>query len=113
MAQQLRTLDAALGQQTYNWAEQTYAADTAMTQQSVQNYLQMSQLGLRLARQNLQDYNNIYRPEMAQLANEAGSYSSAARQQVNMGAAEAQSEAGSQAGLQAAQQQLAELWHQS
>ena len=106
LAQQLAALDAALGQQTYNWAAQTYAADTAMTQQSVQNYLQMSQLGLGLAQQNLQDYNNIYRPEMAQLANEAGSYSSAARQQVNMGAAEAQSEAGSQAGLQAAQQQL-------
>ena len=105
-AQNFAYTAAALGEQTYQWASQTYAADTAMTQESVANYLQMSQLGLGLAQQNLTDYNNIYRPEMAQLANEAGSYSSAARQEVNMGAAEAQSEAGSNAGLSAAQQQM-------
>ena len=105
-AQNFAYTAAALGEQTYQWASQTYAADTAMTQESVANYLQMSQLGLGLANENLADYNNIYRPEMAQLANEAGSYSSAARQEVNAGAAEAQSEAGSQAGLSQAQQQL-------
>lgn len=105
-AQNFAYTAAALGQQTYQWAQQTYAADTAMTQESVADYLQMSQVGLGLANENLTDYNNIYRPEMAQLANEAGSYSSAARQEVNEGAAEAQSEAGSNAGLSAAQQQL-------
>ena len=97
---------AGLGQQTYNWATQAVNTDNAMTDESVQDYLQMSQEGLGLANENLTDYNNIYRPEMAQLADEAGSYSSAARQEVNEGAAEAQSEAGSNAGLSQAAQQL-------
>ena len=97
---------AGLGQQTYNWATQAVNTDNAMTDESVQDYLQMSQEGLGLANENLTDYNNIYRPEMAQLADEAGSYSSAARQEVNEGAAEAQSEAGANAGLSQAAQQL-------
>jgi len=106
LALSLANFAANLASQTYQWAAQTYQGTSAMTTEAVQNYLQMSQLGLGLANENLDDYNNIYRPEMAQLADEAGSYSSAARQEVNEGAAEAQSEAGSNAGLTQAQQQL-------
>jgi hypothetical protein len=79
---------AALGEQVFNWAVQTQATDTAMTNAAVTNYLNMSGIGLGLAQQQLQQYEGTYVPEMQQLASEAGSYSSAARQAVNAGAAE-------------------------
>ena len=110
-AQSAAALDIAnaaanLGNYTYNWALNNYATTSAMTGEAVNNYLQMSQYGLGLAQTQLNQYNNTYVPEMNQLAQEAGSYSSAGREAVNAGAAESASQQGTQAGINAATQNL-------
>ena len=97
---------AALGESTYQWALQNYNTTSAMTGQAVQNYLQMSQYGMGLAGETLNQYNQTYVPEMQQLAGLAGTYSSPARTAVNMGAAESGVAQGTQAGINAATQNL-------
>jgi hypothetical protein len=85
LALQIAQAAAMLGDQTYNWAVQNYADTSSMTADTVNNYYKMSQQGAQLAGENLSDYNNIYRPEMQQFANEAADYSSDARVRANMG----------------------------
>lgn len=97
---------AALGSYTFNWALNNYATTSAMTTQAVSNYLQMSGYGLGLAKNQLNQYESTYVPEMQQLAQLAGTYTSPARTAVNMGAAEAQSTQGTQAGIDAATKNL-------
>ena len=106
-ALQIAQLAASYGSYTFNWAQQNYAATTAMTDQSVSNFLSTSQLGLTAAKQMIAQYNNTYVPEMGQLADLAGTYSSSARVAVNAGAAESASEQGSSTGLDAAKMNLA------
>src|SRR5208283_4580193 len=97
---------ANLGNETYNWAQNAYAGDTAMTDEAVGNYLNMSQQGLNLANTQTSDYNNIYRPEDQQLANLASTYSSTAEQNLNAGAAESDVKQGAAAGLDSAKMNL-------
>ena len=59
-----------------------------------------------LAQTTQNQYNNIGAPQLANLNNQAGSYSSGARQQFQAGAAEAGSVQGSYSGLAASQQAL-------
>jgi len=106
VAQQIAQTAAQLGQYTFNWAIQNYAATTAMTNQAVQQYLQMSSYGLNAAKQQLQQYQNQYVPEMQQLGQLAGTYSSTGREALNAGQAESASAQGTNAGLAAATQNL-------
>lgn len=94
------------GNNVMNWANSQVAPNTAVTNDVVGNYLGASQLALSGAQNASDDYNNIYRPEQAQLADLAGSYSSSARARVNAGAAAADSIAGSQAGINNSLSQL-------
>ena len=96
---------ASLGNYTFNWALNNFDTTTAMTDQAVNNYMQMSQYGMGLAGETLQQYQS-YVPEMQQLQQLAGTYSSPARTAVNMGAAESATAQGTQAGINAATQNL-------
>ena len=96
---------ANLGNYTFNWALQNYNTTSAMTDQAVQNYMQMSQYSMGLAGETLKQYQS-YVPEMQQLQTLAGTYSSPARTAVNMGAAESGVAQGTQAGIDAATQNL-------
>ena len=97
---------ASLGNYTFNWALQNFDNTTAMTDTAVNNYLQMSQYGLGLAQNQLQQYQQTYVPEQQQLAQLAGTYTSPARVAVNMGASEAATTQGMQAGIDAATKNL-------
>ena len=79
---------AGVGSYLVNWAQQVYAQTSAITNQMVNDFLTTSQYGMSLAKTQLTQYEGTTVPEMQQLANEAGDYSSTPRIQYNMGAAE-------------------------
>ena len=79
---------AGVGSYLTQWAQNVYAQTSAITNQMVSSFLSTSQYGMTLAQTQLNQYENTTIPEMQQLANEAGDYSSNARIDYNMGAAE-------------------------
>ena len=79
---------AGVGSYLTQWAQNVYAQTSAITNQMVSSFLSTSQYGMTLAKTQLNQYENTTIPEMQQLANEAGDYSSNARVDYNMGAAE-------------------------
>lgn len=94
------------GNQVLQYAQSQVAPNTAVTDATVGNYLQGAQTANQLAGETAADYNNIYRPEDAQLAQEAGQYSSGARQQFNAGQAAAGAIQGADTGIQSSMAQL-------
>lgn len=95
-----------LGNNFYQWATQQLPADANVTGQSVGRYFDASNKMFGAANTFMDQYNNTYAPEMQQLANTAGEYSSAARQRVNAGRAVADVMQGSNAAKQQNMQQL-------
>src|SRR5665213_3493224 len=95
---QLSGVAAGLAQQMNNWAQQTYAKTSQVTDQAVGNFFQASQQMAGLSSEMTGQYNNLFAPENAALVNDANSYASTDRQQVDMGQAGAtQAQAGDQA----------------
>src|SRR5258708_4931200 len=95
---QLSAYAQGLAGQMYNWAQNTFAQTSNITNQAVSNFFntsqQMSGMSSRLADQ----YNNLFAPENAQLVADANSYASPQRMAVDMGQAGAtQAQAGQQA----------------
>lgn len=88
ISDQIAQLAAALGVQVFNWAQSTYAQTSAVTDQSINNFLSTSQIGLQAAEQMLSQYQNVTVPEINQLASMAAEYNSPGRISQNMGAAE-------------------------
>ncbi len=88
ISDQIAQLAAALGVQVFNWAQSTYAQTSAITDQSINNFLSTSQIGLQAAQQMLSQYENVTVPEINQLASMAAEYNSPGRISQNMGAAE-------------------------
>ncbi len=92
---QLSGVAAGLAQQMNAWAQQQYAKTSAITEQAVGNFFQVSQRMLGFSNSLTDQYNNLFAPQNAQLVAEANSYASPARMQVNMGMAGAtQAQAG-------------------
>lgn len=82
----------------YGWAQGVYAHTSAITDQAVQNFFNVSQQMTGLANNMTGQYNNLFAPENAQLVADANSYASPERMAVDMGMAGAtQSQAGDQA----------------
>jgi len=90
----------------YQWGLNQYASTSAMTNASIDNYLAASQQNMNLATQTQQQYETTTVPEINQQANMAAQYTSPSRVGINMGAAESQSEQGTNAALTAAKQNL-------
>lgn len=97
---------ATLGQAQYGWAQQQFAASSALTGQVVNNYLAASQQAMTLANNNLQRYTQIFQPLENQLVQDANSYASPARIALNMGAAESATGQAMDQGRINAEQQL-------
>ncbi len=86
----LGELSASLAQAQYAWGQQQFAQNSTLTNQVVGNYLTSFGTLSGAANQALSQYNQMFVPEMNQLVTDANDYSSAARMQYNMGAAESQ-----------------------
>ena len=103
---QLAQFAEQLAAQQYNWGQQQYADTSAMTDESVDNFLNASQNDMTMANQAANQYYQTTVPEIQQQASEAAQYGSAARTGINMGMAESQSQQGTNAALAAAKQNL-------
>jgi len=104
--QQIAAYAAQLASSQEQWGQNQYAATSAVTNNSIDNYLAASQQDMNLANQTTNQYENTTVPEINQQANEAAQYASAGRIGVNMGAAESQSMQGTNAAMAAAKQNL-------
>ena len=107
LSQMISQLSEQYGTNVFNWAQSQIAPNTALTNQAVGTFMNAANTDFNLANSTAAAYNNIGAPELATVNNNANAYASAPQQAVNAGAAEANSEQGSQAGLSAAQQNLA------
>ncbi|HXO47871.1 MAG TPA: hypothetical protein VN897_11395, partial [Mycobacterium sp.] len=95
---QISGVASGMAQQLYNWAGQTFAQTSAITNQAVGNFFQASSQMMGLSQNLTNQYNNLFAPENAQLVADANSYASPARMDVDMGMAGAtQAQAGSDA----------------
>lgn len=106
LAYLLAQASAKYGDTVFNWAKNSLAPNTAVTDQAIGNYFDAAANQEAASKGMLGTYNNLYVPEESQLADLASQYGSTARQQFNAGQAIANSEQGSNAGLVDAQQQL-------
>ena len=103
---QIAEAAAALGNQTYDWAQSTLAPDAALTDANIADYQNYAGGMNGLSNNLVSDFNNYYTPEMVNSVNQAGAYGSTAKEQVNAGAAEANSAQGTQAASAAAKQAM-------
>ena len=108
-ALQLAQIAGALGQQQYQWAQNTFGQLQGETADNVNNFITSANQGLDLAGNTIGQYENTYVPLQNQLVQDAGSYSSTARQNYNMGAAGSAAAQSTTAGLNAAKQNLTSM----
>ncbi len=94
---QISGVASNLANQMYSWANGVFAQTSAVTNQAVGNFFNVSQKMLGLSGNLTDQYNNLFAPENAQLVADANSYASPARMAVDMGQAGAtQAQAGDQ-----------------
>jgi hypothetical protein len=79
--------DAGVSQ--YGWAKDQYTKNQDIADYTIPKYETASGKAMNLADEQLNDYNNLYRPAMKQFADTAATYASAPRIAANMGKAEA------------------------
>ena len=92
---QISGVASGLANQMLGWANGVFAQTSAVTNQAVGNFFQVSQQMLGLSGKLTDQYNNLFAPENAQLVADANSFNSEARQKVDMGMAGAtQAQAG-------------------
>lgn len=88
----------SLAQQMQGWATSTYAQTSNITNQAVNNFLDVSQKMTGFAGGMIDQYNNLFAPENRQLIQDANTYASPERMKLNMGMAGATAtQAGNQA----------------
>src|ERR1039458_500611 len=106
LSAQIAAYAAQLAASQEQWGQNQYAATSAVTNNSIDNYLAASQKDMSLANQTMNQYQQTTVPEINQQATEAAQYASPSRVGINMGAAESQSMQGTNAAMQAAKQNL-------
>lgn len=95
---QIAQYSQSLASQMSSWADSTYAKTSNITDQAVNNFLATSQKMTGFAGGMIDQYNNQFAPENAQLIQDANSYASPERMKLDMGMAGAtQAQAGDQA----------------
>ena len=103
---QLSQLMNEMGQNQYQWGQTQFNNAAGVTDQAINNNLQVANYGMNQAA-NLQGrYQNIYEPLSNQYIQEAGTYASTPRIQYNMGQAQSAAAQANQAGQNNAIQQL-------
>lgn len=92
---QISGVASGLANQMLGWANGVFAQTSAVTNQAVGNFFNVSQQMLGLSGKLTDQYNNLFAPENAQLVQDANSYASDARMKADMGMAGAtQAQAG-------------------
>jgi len=92
---QISGVASGLAQQMLGWASGVFAKTSAVTDQAVGNFFNVSQQMGSLSNNLTSQYNNLFAPENAQLVADANSYASPERMAVDMGQAGArQAQAG-------------------
>lgn len=86
---QFGNLAGSLSQQQYNWAQDQFANNSALTNQNINDYLKNSDMGFQGASRDFQNYNDIFTPAADSLTKDWQSYVSPERVSSEMGAAEA------------------------
>ena len=104
--QAIAAASAQLGASQYQWGLNQYANTSAVTNNSIDNYLSASQQDMSLAQQTQQQYEQTTAPEINLQAQQAAQYTSPSRIGINMGAAESQSQQGSAAAAQQLRQEM-------
>lgn len=85
---QLSKLLEALGENQYNWAMQQFNNGMGITNQNINQYLDLAGKGAGLAQNLLSRYTDVFEPLMDQFIQQAGSYASEGRQRFMAGQAE-------------------------
>jgi hypothetical protein len=106
LSAQIAAYAAQLAASQAQWGQNQYARTSAVTNNSIDNYLAASQQDMSLANQSMNQYQQTTVPEINQQATEAAQYASPSRVGINMGAAESQSMQGTNAAMAAAKQNL-------
>jgi len=105
-ALQLAQIEQQLGANTYNWANQQYANTSALTDQTIGNYLGNAGAAQGMAGQAINQYNQQGVPQINNLFNEANTYASNARIAQAEGGAESDSMQASDAARKSEETQL-------
>jgi hypothetical protein len=92
--------------QLYDWASRVYEQTNTLTDQVINNYLDLAQRTAQFGQNQISRYENVFQPLENQLIQDANTYASAPRIASEMGRAEAESMQGSMAGLHNAEAQL-------
>lgn len=103
---QISGVASGLAQQMNQWAQQTFAQTSAITDQTVGNFFQASQQMMGLAGNMTSQYNNLFAPENQQLVQDANDYASPEHMAVDMGSAGATAAQAGQAGIQNSEENL-------
>lgn len=85
---QLSKLLSALGQNQYNWAMDQFNTGMGITNQNINQYMDLAGKGAGLAQNLLSRYKDVFEPLMDQFIQQAGSYASEGRQRFMAGQAE-------------------------
>lgn len=103
---QIAGIATQLGQQMSQWADQEFAKTSAVTDQTVGNFLQVSQKMMGFSQGLTDQYNNLFAPENKQLVQDANSYASPAHMAADMGMAGATAAQSGKAAMDNATQAL-------
>jgi hypothetical protein len=103
---QISGVASGMAGQLYNWAQGVFNGTTAVTNQAVGNFFDVSNKMLGLSNNMTDQYNNLFAPENAQLVADANSYASPARMQADMGMAGATQAQAGQAALSNSEEKL-------
>jgi hypothetical protein len=103
---QLSQMLGALAQNQYGWAMDQFNKGQGITDQNIQQYMDLAGKGAGMAQDLLGRYQNIFEPLMSQYVQQAGDYNSQARQQFMAGKAESTVAQGDKAAMDSAQRQL-------
>ena len=105
-SQKSAELQYQLGQDQLAWAKEQYAQDKAMTAPIIQSMTDTQNLNNDFAKQQMQRYTDVYQPLEDELVQDAQSYASPERKDLEMGRAQASVSQTFDAARQNAQRQL-------
>lgn len=103
---QISGVASGYASQLMQWAQGQFSKTSAITDQAVNNFFQVSQQMQGMSKGMIDQYNNLFAPENKQLVADANSYASPTRLATDMGAAGATAAQAGQAAEQNSLQQL-------
>jgi uncharacterized membrane protein YgcG len=103
---QIAQYSSMLAPQMLNWANSVFAQTSQITGEAVNNFFNASQQMTGLAGNMIDQYNNLFAPENAQLVQDANSYASPSRMATDMGMAGATQAQADDAAIKNSEQNL-------